>query len=157
MFIGSMNALDKGRDIYPKVLTETLEYIKTHDFSAMDSGEYPMHDGIFYRLSRYKTKKIEDCLPESHRQYIDIRYVVAGEECVGWCPISPDLKEKIPYNAEQDVVFYEQLVPESSIILMAGNFAVLYPEDVHRPCIAVDDEGEEVTKVVVKIPLELVS
>lgn len=37
-----------------------------------------------------------------------------------------------------------------------GNFAVLYPEDVHSPCGALDDDApEDVVKVVVKISIDL--
>ena len=42
-------------------------------------------------------------------------------------------------------------------MLSARNFAVLYPVDVHRPCGSLDEEKPlKVTKVVVKIPVELV-
>ena len=42
-------------------------------------------------------------------------------------------------------------------MLSARNYAVLFPLDVHRPCGSFDDEEiSNVTKVVVKIPVELI-
>ena len=156
MFIGSIDDLEKGSGIYHKELLAALEYLKTHNFAAMKDGRYAVRDGIYFNLSRYKTKDMKDCPPESHRKYIDIQFIVEGEECLGWCPLSPDLTAIAPYDKDNDITFYKVLVPESSIILLAGNFAILYPEDVHRPCVAVEEPGEPVTKVVVKVPVELV-
>ena len=55
-----------------------------------------------------------------------------------------------------DVTFYEKLVPDSNLVLLPGSFAVLYPEDVHRPCCAVERGPAPVTKVVVKVSVDLV-
>jgi YhcH/YjgK/YiaL family protein len=74
---------------------------------------------------------------------------------MGWCPLSPDLEEEAPYDAERDVTFYKALVPDSSIVLSPGCFAVLYPEDVHRPqASVVEDAPGKVTKVVVKVAID---
>ena len=73
---------------------------------------------------------------------------------MGWCPFSPDLQVTVPYNADQDVAFYASLVPDSNIVLSPGRFAVLYPEDVHRPQGAVDNVPGPVTKVVVKVAVD---
>ena len=155
MFIGSIEQLENENGIYPPVLLWVLQYLRTQDFLHMESGRHEIKDGMYFNLDRYKTKAVEECLPERHVKYIDVQYVADGEECLGWCPLSPDLHEVIPYDETKDIVFYQDLVPESSIILLKGNFAVLYPDDVHRPCVAVDEPGDAVTKVVVKIPTVL--
>ena len=62
---------------------------------------------------------------------------------------------RTPYDAARDVTFYERLVPESNLVLLPGSFAVLFPEDVHRPQVATEDGPAPVTKVVVKISTEL--
>ena len=162
MFIGSTAENQENCTIYPHVILAVLQYLARQDFSAMASGRHDVTltgndnaTGIYFNLDRYRTKAVEDCRPERHIKYVDLQYIIEGEECLGWCPLSPDLKEVVPYDAEKDVVFYKDLVPESSLILMKGNFAVLYPDDVHRPCVAIDEPGEPVTKVVVKIPVAL--
>ena len=63
---------------------------------------------------------------------------------------------EIPYDIDKDIVFYEKLVPGSSIVLDEGTFAVLYPADVHRPCGSLDGKLAPVTKVVVKIAVDYI-
>ena len=58
-----------------------------------------------------------------------------------------------PYDPEKDVVFYTGVEDDVSIKMFPGRFAVLYPEDVHRPnC---DLHGtSQVKKICVKVRLK---
>ena len=142
---------------YSTALTKALAFLRTQDFRNMPEGRHEIDgDKIFALLSRYTTRPQTECTPEAHRKFVDIQYVADGEEFLGWCPMSPDLVEMEPYDEARDVIFYRALIPESSILLKAGSYAVLYPEDVHRPGVSMLDEyPANVTKVVVKIDLEL--
>ena len=142
MFIGNIDNIDKdGGDFHP-VLYSVLEYLRTTDFKNVLDGAYPMpHTDFIVKVQRYKTRPIEDCRPESHKKFVDVQFVTDGEEVMGWCPLSPDLKISAP----------------SSVMLSSRNYAVLFPLDVHRPCGSLDEENpEQVTKVVVKVPVKLV-
>ena len=142
---------------YSTALTKALAFLRTQDFRNMPEGRHEIDgDKIFALLSRYTTRPQTECTPEAHRKFVDIQYVADGEEFLGWCPMSPDLVEMEPYDEARDIIFYRALIPESSFLLKAGSYAVLYPEDVHRPGVSVLDEyPANVTKVVVKIDLEL--
>ncbi len=156
MLIGTLDTMEKERSAYPKVIWDALIYLKEHDFSKMPDGNYPMGDmGITAKLQHYSTRPMEECIPEAHEEFIDIQFIVEGEEALGWCPLSPDLVVEHAYDREKDVIFYKTLIPESSVVLFPGSFAVLYPVDVHRPCCALD-EPEPVCKVVVKVPVSMV-
>ena len=155
MFIGSIDSLDNGHADYPKIVQKALEYLRSHDFTKLEDGRYPIDgDKCVANLQRYTTRVLAECRPATHKKYVDIQYVVEGEEYMGWCPFSPDLKVTAPYDAEKDITFYEELVPDSNIVLTPGRFAVIYPEDVHRPQGAVEGEPGPVTKVVVKISVD---
>ena len=156
MFIGTIDAAASAYKTYPKAIQRALEYLRSHDFTKMEDGTYPIEgQKIYAKLQRYETRLMESCRPETHQKYIDIQYVVEGEEYLGWCPFSPDLKEEAPYDEKADVTVYEKLVPDSNLVLLPGSFAVLYPEDVHRPCCAVEGGPAPVTKVVVKVSVDL--
>ena len=158
MFIGNIDNIDKdGGDFHP-IIYSVLEYLRGTDFKNILDGAYPMpHTDFIVKVQRYKTRPIEDCRPESHKKFIDVQFVTIGEEVLGWCPLSPDLKISSPYDEKNDVTFYENLLPESSVMLADRNYAVLFPLDVHRPCGSLDEEQpSQVTKVVVKIPVKLV-
>ncbi len=158
MFIGNIDNIDKDGGDFHAIIYSVLEYLRTTDFSNLTDGSYPMpHMDFIVKVQRYKTRPISECRPESHEKFIDVQFVVEGEEILGWCPLSPDLKILQPYDEKNDVTFYEDLFPESSMILAARSYAVLFPLDVHRPCGSFDEEDIcNVTKVVVKIPVEFI-
>ncbi len=156
MFIGMIDAAESVYNTYPEAIRKALAYLRSHDFTKMEDGTYPIEgEKIFAKVQRYETRLHDSCRPETHQKYLDIQYVVEGEEYLGWCPFSPDLSVASPYDERTDVTFYERLVPESNIVLLPGSFAVLYPDDVHRPCCAVEGETAHVTKVVVKVSVDL--
>ena len=156
MIIGTIDTMMPEKLSYPAAIWEALEYLSSQDFTKMSDGKYSFGDkGMTATLQRYMTRPSEECRPEAHEKFIDIQFMVDGEEFLGWCPLSPDLVVHESYDKEKDVVFYESLIPDSSVVLFPGSFAVLYPGDVHRPCCALD-EPEQVVKVVVKVPVELV-
>lgn len=155
MIVGNIH--EKGKNLlqYPQVIVKALDYLRKTDFSQMADGKYSLDgDKCFVTLQRYQTRKMSECHPETHKKYIDIQYVVEGEEYLGWCAFNPELEIIEPYNEERDITFYRQLIPDSNIILAAGAYAILYPNDLHRPCGAIDDVPAPVTKVVVKIAVD---
>ena len=156
MFIGTIDNINSKSIHQPPVLKEVLEYLRVTDFSKMEEGDYPVGDqGIVAKLQRYETRPMEECKSETHTKFVDVQFVAEGEEALGWCPLSPDLEVSEEYNSDKDATFYTKLVPESCVVLTKRYFAVLYPVDVHRPCGSLDDEPSKVTKVVVKVPVEL--
>ena len=158
MFIGNIDNIDKdGGDFHP-IIYSVLEYLRATDFTNFNDGAYPMpHTDFIAKVQRYDTRPTDECIPESHKKFIDVQFVAKGEEVLGWCPLSPELEITSPYDEKADVTFYKKLLPESAVMLSVGTYAVLFPLDVHRP--GGYFEGEEpshVTKIVVKVPVELV-
>lgn len=141
----------KNKDIYTNLhpaLAKGLEYLATTDFSKLEMGTYKIEgDTIFAILQSYDTKDEKECRLESHQKYVDIQYMVSGEEYVGVVPLD---NQKITENLlkENDVVFYEGV--GERLKLSGGSFMIFYPTDVHAPCIHVN-HPEKVIKVVVKV------
>lgn len=156
MVIGNIKEAETGFAKYPERIREALRFLATTDFSEYPDGRIDIDDGMYANLQRYMTRIPESGKPEAHRQYVDVQYVVEGEEELGWCPLHPNLRPVEPYNAERDLIFYQELVPGSVIPLHAGDFAVLYPQDVHRPCGSLNIEPTAVTKVVVKVAVDTI-
>lgn len=155
MIIGSIKDEDAAGIAFPDAMERALAYLRDTDFSKLADGRYDIDgDRIYAKVERYRTKPMETCRPESHRRYADVQFVAEGQEFIGWCAFSPELKVAEPYDEEKDIAFYEKLEPESNFVLTEGCFALLLPKDVHRPCGAID-EPSPVLKVVVKIAVEL--
>jgi YhcH/YjgK/YiaL family protein len=145
--------LDKieNADLYKAInplLAEGLKFIVENNFTQIEAGKFFLKDQLLYAMiNDYDTKPMEQCKLEAHRKYIDIQFMVSGEEQIG-ITTSQNQKPSEEYNSEKDIVFYEDEV--SLFTLKEGHFAIFFPDDLHQPCIMVD-EALPVRKVVVKV------
>lgn len=98
-------------------------------------------------IQSYTTKLPAEGRIEAHREFLDIQYVVEGEECVGWAPVD-SLTLNGEFNTDSDIGFYTGHVDLMRI--GAGYCYVVFPEDAHMPGIAVA-EPKACTKMVVKL------
>ena len=106
---------------------------------------------LFVSVDDYTTKDKSETRYESHRKYIDIQYVIEGEELMGLTTLDKvEITE--PYNEEKDIAFYE-FEGGDYIKATPGNFVLFFPEDVHRPVMKVN-ENSRVRKIVVKVLIE---
>ncbi len=90
---------------------------------------------------------------EAHRLYLDIQYVVSGEELMGWAPLS-ELTGAGAYNPAKDVL--HGMFPAAAMTpvrVKAGQAAVFFPQDAHAPKLAGDRPGW-VKKIVVKVAVQ---
>ncbi len=132
-------------------IQRALAWLAETDFNTIPTGRYPLDgDHLFAMVSRYTTKTPDHAVWESHRRYIDVQYVATGEERMGWAPLSRAPAIQTEYSSERDVIFYES--GEDTLKFTAGQFMILYPDDVHAPGLAVDlQTPSEVVKVVIKV------
>lgn len=126
---------------------KAFSFLETTDFSQVDCGRYDIDENIFYIVQEYEARPMENTSLEAHRIYADIQYIYGGREKIGYAPLE-GLTEKIPYSPEKDIAKYNGASDFTE--LKAGMFAVYFPHEGHRPCLAVET-GEKVKKIVVKI------
>lgn len=107
-------------------------------------------DAAFALVQRYRTRPVAETRFESHRRYIDIQYLVSGQEVIHWAALADLATATQPYDAVTDVAFYPWPADPMPVRLQAGQFAILFPDDAHAPCCAWGDPAE-VLKVVVKV------
>lgn len=93
------------------------------------------------------TKSAEGKLTEAHREFLDIQYVVEGEELVGWAPLDA-LTLDGEFNTAKDKGMYAG--PVDYVRISAGNCYVVYPEDAHMPSVHLDEPHNE-RKLVIKL------
>ena len=126
-----------------------LQYLRGFDVSTPD-GRYPVYgDAVYALVSSYTTGPASEKRFEAHRSHLDIQYVAAGAERILHTPTS-GLVEETVYSGEEDIAFFVDPTVSSSLLLRAGDLAILGPEDAHKPgCMA--GARSPVKKVVVKI------
>jgi uncharacterized protein, YhcH/YjgK/YiaL family len=125
-----------------------LKYLQETDLASLEPGKYEI-DGknVYAAVSAYDSRPVEQGKWEAHKNYIDIQYIISGEEKMGYAHIA-DMASSTEYNDVKDVEFYKG--NGDFFTVKAGFFAVFAPEDVHMPNIAVN-EPSAVKKVVVKV------
>jgi len=129
-------------------ISKSFEYIKSTDLKTLPAGKYPIDgENIFALLSEYKTKSEQEGKLEAHRKYLDVQYVIEGEELMGYAPLG---RQKVldPYKEENDIVFFTG--DKSFTKITAGMFAIFFPEDVHMPGISTG-KISDVKKLVIKV------
>lgn len=127
-----------------------LEWLRKNDLTKLEDGKYEINGNQLYaNIQTYETKT--DAKYESHREYIDIQYMIKGSEKIGVTDIS-NCKTCIEYDCTKDLEFYDILSNEEYLNLEEGNFLIFFPQDAHKPSIAID-KTILVKKVVVKIKI----
>jgi YhcH/YjgK/YiaL family protein len=131
-----------------KYFVKAFSFLKNTNLVNAESGKYVLEgDRVFAMVQEYDSRKIEDCKLEAHRKYIDIQFIVSGEEQIG-VNLLKDQPSMNGYNENNDIIFFEG---DSSLVKMeAGMFAIFYPDDLHMPGVKVD-QSLKVKKVVVKV------
>lgn len=154
MIIGHIANLEKELYKLPEAIKKALLFIQEKDCANLKPGKYEIDgDQIFVLVQKYMSKEKMECGAETHAKYIDIQYVAKGEEYMGYCALNPQLEVEEDCLAERDAKFYTGLLPESDVILSEGMYAILYPNDVHRPCCMVE-KPVEVIKLVAKVSVD---
>ena len=99
----------------------------------------------------YNSKERNECFFESHRQYIDVQFILEGEEIIEVVNID-DVSVNFKYNNEMDLLKYKPTLNASSIRLKKGDIAIFYPQDAHMPCVKLN-KSQKVVKTVVKVAI----
>lgn len=111
--------------------------------------------GMFALVMAYDTRPPEEGVLEAHDAHVDVQMSLDGSEFIDWFPRGA-LREKAPYDAEKDVVFFER--PEGLRVRLhnvPGRFTVLFPNDAHMAQLCGREGPAPVRKVVVKVPVAL--
>lgn len=146
--------LDKieNHNIYKEIhsgFDKAFEFITKNDLSTIELGKHVIDgENIFAIVMEYDTQEIEVCKAESHKKYIDIQYMITGEENIGITTLHGETPTT-PYNEEGDFMFYT--LPTLPVIqLKKEHFAIFFPDDIHQTMIKIE-QSKKLRKAVIKI------
>lgn len=106
----------------------------------------------FVMEQAYESKLRADAFFESHRKYIDVQVILDGEELMEVADIAR-MKQRQPYNADRDLIVYEDSSDASLLRVFPGQIAIFFPSDAHMPTLRIRHEAMPVRKCVVKVPV----
>lgn len=152
MLQGNKNDIAKLLPYLSERLQKALAYIAETDFSKIENGEYEI-DGrnVFARVNTYETEPKAERKPEKHNDYIDVQFVAQGNETIWYTPLTGDCVEIENKAAKEDVIFYADPAEKNCAVLNAGDFAIFFPWELHRPNCSTGKNASFVQKIVVKV------
>lgn len=116
------------------------------------SKKVDLEQGVFAIEQAYETKPRSDGFFESHRKYVDIQVLVAGEEIMEVID-SAHATVREPYQEARDLITYLDQTNSSVLRLRAGDAAIFFPVDVHMPTLRTGSSAVLVRKTVLKVPV----
>ncbi len=116
-----------------------------------ETGRYELDgDRVYAMVQEYEGKEDHPVF-EGHRKYLDIQFILSGRErmeaaAADACAIDTE------YREDKDIAFFTCHGDKVTMELGAGELAIFYPQDLHKPGIRCA-EGGVIRKIVVKIRL----
>lgn len=132
-------------------LQKAFDFLRMRAIRDLADGKIEIDEQrVFALVQRYETVMTGDPKFECHRKYIDVQYIVSGEEVIGWAPVER-MTITEAYDVDKDICFGTVAQGGMTPVhLKAGQLAVLYPEDGHAPKLAARAPSP-VMKIVVKV------
>ncbi len=150
MIVTYLRDIDRQMSMTPAI-KKAIDFLRRPDINSLPDGRVEIDgDQVFAIIQRYDTVFADVLKFEYHKKYIDIQYVVSGEEVIGWSP-ADEVAVTEAYDVDKDICF--GMVPKDKITpvyMRAGQVAVLYPEDGHAPKLTAGAPAS-VLKIVVKV------
>jgi len=156
MFVGNLENLDKLYYLSPK-LKEALAYIRDNNLVEAAPGTIELQGrDLFINIEENEMAPKEERKPEAHKKYLDIQLVLEGAESIGVAVTNTDNQILHEYDEEKDIMFFEDTRKENMVDLFPGDFAILFPEDIHRPrCLVKGSRSGRSKKAIVKMKISL--
>lgn len=150
MIVDSLKNSGKYAGLNP-LFAKAFAYIHSVDLVLLEAGKFDI-DGENLRgiVSDKNGVTAEESTAkfECHNAHIDIQVCIRGKETIGWKPRNTCTSPRGEYNAEKDVLFYND-APDMFFGMTDNQFSIFYPEDVHAPMIG---EGM-IKKLVIKVKI----
>jgi len=149
MIVSSLEQVQRQVAMTP-ALQKAFDFLRAWGRQPFPDGRVAIDGNLIYAMVQsYSTQSGEPEF-EFHRKYLDIQFMAAGEEIIGWA-FADRMVVSVPYDEAKDICLGR--VPPADVTavrLSAGQAAVLFPSDAHAPGRAVGAPAP-VRKIVVKI------
>lgn len=145
-------ALEAQISANPRQWEAAVEFLRNNDLMTLAAGRHDItSDGVYANVQEYESK-VESSY-EIHREYIDIQCVVSGQEYIYVADIN-DVSEPIgDLDTSKDIQFFRKASNRKTVLADKDNYVILFPNEAHQPCMAIDGKPGHIRKIVVKVPV----
>lgn len=137
-----------------KKFNKIIEFISERDLNDIEDGKYIIEEeNLYVNIETYNTKKEKEGKLEAHRKYIDLQYIIKGQERFAICDIKDVERIIEEYNSERDIIFFDSNAKQF-IEARSGEFLIFDENCAHMPQLRIkDDISDKVKKAVFKIKI----
>ncbi|MHA5188774.1 YhcH/YjgK/YiaL family protein [Oenococcus oeni] len=107
-----------------------LDSHSTEELLAEPIGKKEISEGVELRFQEYNTKEYKTMNYETHRDHIDIHYMITGAEWVRWAD-EGTAKPVSGYDPEEEIQFFNHPKVHGKALLTDRHYAIFYPSDLH--------------------------
>jgi len=150
MILDTLQNADRYEAIHPGI-TAALKAVADFTPENYQTGKVELDgDKLYLNCAAYTTHAADTAVMEAHRDYVDVMYMVEGEEIIYVKPTDRLQKITKPYDPAVEALLAELDADTTAVRLQAGCFVVLFPQDAHAPgCIS--GEAIDVKKIIGKV------
>jgi biofilm protein TabA len=131
-------------------ISEGFGFLDHPGVAELEPGKYEISgDRVYAIIEKNDGRNVEDGKLEAHRKYLDIQYIISGDESMGWSPLSELATSSKGYDEERDLEFFDG-EPQTLVKVPEGSFTIFLPTDAHLPGIG---KGP-IHKIVVKVAVD---
>ncbi len=132
MIFATLDQAERYAGLHP-LFPAAFRFLRETDLAALAPGRHAiLGDRLFVIIEETEARSRATAQLECHRRYIDIQYVLAGVDEMGWKSLAECREPVAEYSDKQDIQFFRDAA-ESWIAVSAGAFCVFFPEDAHAP------------------------
>lgn len=148
MIVCKYDELNKYQALLPN-LEHALKCVEGLRKNGFPEGRYEYENGFLF-VQRGQTKPYNANAYEVHRRYIDVQYMIKGEE-IAYYESLGDLEVYKDYVEDTDIAFYEKKGALGNFIKVGeGTCWIAFPSEAHMPC-RNPGETQNYLKIVMKL------
>lgn len=141
----------ESNDYLSRRMRRAFAFLRENDLTALSCGHHDIDgEDVYANVMEYDTVPAEEKKLEAHKRYYDVQCVASGVERVEVASLE-GLHAATEYDEADDFALFDTSDTVTSVVLHAGEIAVLAPEDAHKPGCQAEDRAVHVKKVVVKV------
>ncbi len=133
------------------LFAKAFKWLRENASPNMPDGRIEVDSDRIVAIPQHPVSHIlKDDLYEAHRKYIDIQYIISGEETI-FLGDAAAMTPVNPFDADKDIVFMRTGGRTFKVPVKPGSFMVIWPHEAHQPCVNDSAPGSVVHKIIIKV------